>query len=107
MDGTLPAPVSERAGILPRGAIRQIRAEREAAAAADAECACLLSAADQLAELADREAGEAGDDPEAIGALALEAAALLERARVVLGAKPERIRDASGRTIARVWSAPR
>ena len=119
MDGTLPAPlydprsipaarlttpVSEPAGIIPRSAIRQIRAEREAAAAADAECACLFSAAEQLAVLADR---EAGDDPEAIGALALEAAALLERARVVLGAKPERIRDASGRTIARVWSAPR
>ena len=80
---------------------------REAVAAADAECACLFSAAEQLAVLADREDGEAGDDPEAIGALALEAAALLERARVVLGAKPERIRDASGRTIARVWSAPR
>ena len=107
MDGTLPAPVSERAGIISGTAIRQIRAEREAAAAADAECACLFSAAEKLAVLADREAGEAGDDPEAIGALALEAAALLERARAVLGAKPERIRDASGRTIARVWSAPR
>lgn len=122
MDGTLPAPLydprpipaarltapaSEPAGILSRGAIRQIRAEREAIAAADAECACLFSAAEQLAVLADREDGEAGDDPEAIGALAIEAAALLERARAVLGAKPERIRDASGRTIARVWSAPR
>ena len=35
MDGTLPAPVSERAGIISGTAIRQIRAEREAAAAAD------------------------------------------------------------------------
>lgn len=101
----LTAPASERAGILSRGAIRQIRAEREAAAAADAECACLFSAAEQLAVLADREDGEAGDDPEAIGALAVEAAALLERARVVLGAKPERIKDATGRTIGRVWRA--
>jgi len=101
----LTAPASERAGILSRGAIRQIRAEREAIAAADAECACLMTAAEQIAVLADREAGEAGDDPEAIGALAVEAAALLERARAVLGAKPERIRDASGRTIARVWRA--
>lgn len=122
MDGTLPsppydprpipaarltAPVSERAGILSRGDILKIKAEREAVAAADAECACLMTAAEQIAVLADREAGEAGDDPEAIGALAVEAAALLERARAVLGAKPERIRDASGRTIARVWSAPR
>lgn len=103
----LAAPISARAGILPRGAILQLRAEREAIAAADAECACLFSAAEKLAVLADREAGEAGDDPEAIGALALEAAALLERARAVLGAKPERLRDASGRTVARVWSAPR
>lgn len=122
MDGTLPSPlydprpipsarpttpVSERAGILSRGAILQLRAEREAAAAADAECACLFSAAEQLAVLADREDGEAGDDPEAIGALAAEAAALLERARVVLGAKPERIKDATGRTIGRAWGAPR
>lgn len=103
----LIAPAPSRAGILSSSAIRQIRAEREAAAAADAECACLFSAAEQLAVLADREDGEAGDDPDAIGALAAEAAALLERARVVLGAKPERIRDASGRTIARMWSAPR
>ena len=99
----LTAPEPARAGILSRGAIRQIRAEREAIAAADAECACLMTAAEQIAVLADREAGEAGDDPEAIGALAVEAAALLERARVVLGAKPERIKDASGRTIGRVW----
>lgn len=103
----LTTPVSERAGILSRGDILKIKAEREAIAAADAECACLFSAAEQLAVLADREDGEAGDDPEAIGALAVEAAALLERARAVLGAKPERIRDASGRTIARMWSAPR
>ncbi len=103
----LTAPVSEPAGILSRSTILRLKAEREAVAAADAECACLLSTAEQLAVLADREAGEAGDDPEAIGALAVEAAALLERARAVLGAKPERIRDASGRTIARVWSAPR
>lgn len=101
----LAAPISARAGILPRGAIASLRAEREAIAAADAECACLFSAADQLAELANREAGEAGDDPEAIGALAVEATALLERARVVLGAKPRRIRDAAGRTIGRLWSA--
>lgn len=103
----LTAPVSERAGILSSSAILKIKAEREAVAAADAECACLMTAAEQIAVLADREAGEAGDDPEAIGALAVEAAALLERARAVLGAKPERIRDASGRTIARMWSAPR
>lgn len=103
----LTAPASEPAGILSRSTILRLKAEREAVAAADAECACLLSTAEELAVLADREAGEAGDDPEAIGALAVEAAALLERARVVLGAKPERIRDASGRTIARVWSAPR
>lgn len=103
----LTAPASEPAGILSRSTILRLKAEREAVAAADAECACLFSAAEKLAVLADREAGEAGDDPEAIGALALEAAALLERARAVLGAKPERIRDASGRTIARVWSAPR
>lgn len=99
----LTAPAPSRAGILSSSAIRQIRAEREAAAAADAECACLFSAAEQLAVLADREDGEAGDDPEAIGALAVEATALLERARVVLGAKPTRIRDATGRTIGRVW----
>lgn len=103
----LTTPTCERAGILSRGAILRLKAEREAVAAADAECACLFSTAEELAVLADREAGEAGDDPEAIGALAVEAAALLERARAVLGAKPERIRDASGRTIARVWSAPR
>lgn len=101
----LTAPAPSRAGILSSSAIRQIRAEREAAAAADAECACLFSAAEQLAVLADREDGEAGDDPDAIGALAVEAAALLERARVVLGAKPERIKDATGRTIGRVWRA--
>ena len=32
MDGTLPAPVSERAGIISGTAIRQIRAEREGGA---------------------------------------------------------------------------
>lgn len=103
----LTAPICDRAGTLPRGAILRLRAEREALAAADAECACLFSVAEQLATLADRQEGEAGDDPEAIGALAVEATALLERARVVLGAKPTRIRDATGRTIGRVWGAPR
>mgnify|MGYP000010463089 CR=1 FL=1 len=73
----LTAPASEPAGILSRSTILRLKAEREAVAAADAECACLFSAAEQLAVLADREDGEAGDDPEAIGALALEAAALL------------------------------
>ena len=101
----LIAPAPSRAGILSSSAIRQIRSEREAAAAADAELACAYRATETLAGLLDRHAGDAGCDPDALASITDRITALAEDVLVLLGQPARAIRATDGEIVALVREA--
>jgi len=71
--------------ILSRGAIASQRAERDAIVAADAECACAYRAAETLAILLDRHAGDAGSDPDALASVTDRINDMVAEVRTLLG----------------------
>ena len=75
----------ERPRILSRGAIASQRAERDAIVAADAECACAYRAAETLAILLDRHAGDAGSDPDALASVTDRINDMVAEVRTLLG----------------------
>ena len=72
-------------GTMSKRELAVLRSEREALAAADAECACAYRAAETLAILLDRHAGDAGSDPDALTSITDRINAMVAEVRTLLG----------------------